>query len=54
MEYFNYRKCEDRAKCPDYYKNVLARACGGAAILGLLTLFTLKLTNRRQRRVRTL
>ncbi|XP_031617574.1 major facilitator superfamily domain-containing protein 12-like isoform X2 [Contarinia nasturtii] len=40
-------KCKDRATCPDYYKNVLARACGGAAILGVLTLFTLFFYRRR-------
>lgn len=36
--------------CPNYYKNVLSRACGGAAILGVLILSTLNF-NRRQRRL---
>lgn len=48
-----FRKCKDRLTCPDYYKNVLARACGGAAILGVFTLFTLYL-NRKRRSVRTI
>lgn len=43
-----HRKCSNRSACPEYYKNVLARACGGAAILGVLTLATL-LFNRRRR-----
>lgn len=47
------RKCKDRATCPDYYKNVLARACGGAAVLGVLTLTTL-LFNRRRHPVRSI
>lgn len=52
--HFSFRKCVDRATCPDYYKNVLARACGGAAILGVLILLTLYLNPRRRSAVRTI
>lgn len=42
--FFIFRKCKNRDECPEYYRNVLAYACGGAAILGALTLLTLKCT----------
>uniref|UniRef100_A0A1Q3FMD5 Putative na+/melibiose symporter n=2 Tax=Culex tarsalis TaxID=7177 RepID=A0A1Q3FMD5_CULTA len=47
-------KCKNRADCPDYYRSVLAYACGTAAGLGCLTLATLVCTRststRRSRR----
>ncbi|XP_062558824.1 major facilitator superfamily domain-containing protein 12-like [Armigeres subalbatus] len=46
-------KCTDRSDCPDYYRSVLAYACGTAAGLGCITLATLACTaprNRRQQR----
>lgn len=47
-------KCKNREDCPDYYRSVLAYACGTAAGLGCLTLATLVCTrsssNRRSRR----
>ncbi|XP_065083407.1 major facilitator superfamily domain-containing protein 12-like [Ochlerotatus camptorhynchus] len=43
-------KCTDRNDCPDYYRSVLAYACGTAAGLGCVTLATLACTTRRTRR----
>lgn len=43
-------KCTDRNDCPDYYRSVLAYACGTAAGLGCLTLATLVCTKPRSRR----
>ncbi|XP_055629518.1 major facilitator superfamily domain-containing protein 12-like [Toxorhynchites rutilus septentrionalis] len=46
-------KCQDRSDCPDYYRSVLAYACGTAASLGCVTLTTLvwtKFCTRPQRR----
>jgi hypothetical protein len=45
-------KCEDRMKCPEYYRSVLAYACGSAAIFGLVTLAVLNCTNVHSRRRR--
>ncbi|KAJ6644383.1 Major facilitator superfamily domain-containing protein 12 [Pseudolycoriella hygida] len=39
-------KCDTRSECPEYYKNVLAYACGTASILGLFILLTLQCTKR--------
>ncbi|XP_055533265.1 major facilitator superfamily domain-containing protein 12-like [Wyeomyia smithii] len=43
-------KCRDRNDCPDYYRSVLAYACGTAAGLGCVTLATLVCTSSRRRR----
>lgn len=43
-------KCDKRTDCPEYYKNVLAYACGTAACLGVFTLATLQCNRRRRRR----
>lgn len=43
-------KCTDRNDCPDYYRSVLAYACGTAAGLGCVTLATLACTTTRTRR----
>lgn len=40
-------KCDKRENCPEYYKNVLAYACGVAAIMGAFTLATLQCNRRR-------
>lgn len=45
-------KCRQRSECPEYYRNVLAYACGLAACLGLLTLLTLQCGRRRRPLVR--
>uniref|UniRef100_A0A8D8A2W1 Major facilitator superfamily domain-containing protein 12 n=2 Tax=Culex pipiens TaxID=7175 RepID=A0A8D8A2W1_CULPI len=45
-------KCKNRADCPDYYRSVLAYACGTAAGLGCLTLATLVCTRSTTRRSR--
>lgn len=45
-------KCQDRSDCPDYYRSVLAYACGTAAGFGCLTLATLVCTKSRTRRQR--
>lgn len=42
-------KCNDRIECPKYYQGVLAYGCGIAALLGLVTLFLLKVTKRCRR-----
>ncbi|CAD7094095.1 unnamed protein product [Hermetia illucens] len=47
-------KCKQRSDCPTYYQNVLACGCGLAAILGILTLWTLRCTARFTRRRRLL
>ncbi|KAJ8735604.1 hypothetical protein PYW07_007224 [Mythimna separata] len=31
-------KCENEAECPQYYRGVLTYACGGSAVLGMLSL----------------
>ncbi|XP_047024303.1 major facilitator superfamily domain-containing protein 12-like isoform X1 [Helicoverpa zea] len=33
----NY-KCEDETECPQYYRGVLTYACGGSAVLGMISL----------------
>ncbi|XP_058461482.1 major facilitator superfamily domain-containing protein 12-like [Malaya genurostris] len=43
-------KCKDRSDCPDYYRSVLAYACGTAAGLGCITLATLVCTDTRSSR----
>ncbi|XP_058827277.1 major facilitator superfamily domain-containing protein 12-like [Topomyia yanbarensis] len=43
-------KCKNRNDCPDYYRSVLAYACGTAAGLGCITLATLVCTSSRSRR----
>ncbi|XP_055600854.1 major facilitator superfamily domain-containing protein 12-like [Uranotaenia lowii] len=43
-------KCHDRADCPDYYRSVLAYACGTAAGLGCVTLASLACTRPRVQR----
>ncbi|XP_053683691.1 major facilitator superfamily domain-containing protein 12-like [Sabethes cyaneus] len=47
-------KCHDRNDCPDYYRSVLAYACGTAAGLGCVTLATLVCTSARRKRSRRL
>ncbi|XP_037039122.1 major facilitator superfamily domain-containing protein 12-like [Bradysia coprophila] len=47
-------KCDTRTQCPEYYKNVLAYACGTACILGLFILTTLQCNRRRPSRQRVL
>ncbi|XP_062702999.1 major facilitator superfamily domain-containing protein 12-like [Aedes albopictus] len=42
-------KCTNRSDCPDYYRSVLAYACGTAAGLGCVTLATLACTTPRNR-----
>lgn len=42
-------KCSRRSDCPEYYRNVLAYACGVASTLGILTLLTLRFNRRRPR-----
>ncbi|XP_030036252.1 major facilitator superfamily domain-containing protein 12 isoform X2 [Manduca sexta] len=39
----NY-KCEVESDCPQYYRGVLTYACGGSAVLGILSLSITKLT----------
>ncbi|KAK3924930.1 Major facilitator superfamily domain-containing protein 12 [Frankliniella fusca] len=39
-------KCEDVTLCPHYYQDVLAYACGGSALLGLIVLLTVFPYNR--------
>ncbi|XP_041975676.1 major facilitator superfamily domain-containing protein 12-like [Aricia agestis] len=41
----NY-KCEDALDCPQYYRGVLTYACGGSAILGILSLSITILTSK--------
>lgn len=42
--YFVSSKCEDVLECPQYYRGVLTYACGGSAVLGILSLSITKLT----------
>ncbi|XP_059621679.1 major facilitator superfamily domain-containing protein 12-like [Phlebotomus argentipes] len=37
-------KCDRQKDCPEYYKEVLSFACGGAACLGIVTLISLQIT----------
>ncbi|CAH2254801.1 jg15383 [Pararge aegeria aegeria] len=42
----NY-KCDDALDCPQYYRGVLTYACGGSAVLGILSLSITTLTSKR-------
>ncbi|KAG4066654.1 hypothetical protein HA402_007290 [Bradysia odoriphaga] len=43
-------KCDKRSECLEYYKDVLAYACGAATVLGLLTLATLQSSRKTTKR----
>ncbi|CAB3240055.1 unnamed protein product [Arctia plantaginis] len=44
----NY-KCENEADCPQYYRGVLTYACGGSAVLGMLSLSFAKYISKQQK-----
>ncbi|KAI8438588.1 hypothetical protein MSG28_011036 [Choristoneura fumiferana] len=43
----NY-KCRNAADCPEYYRGVLTYACGGSAVLGIVSLILTRITSRRK------
>lgn len=45
---FSYSKCEEATDCPQYYRGVLAYACGGSALLGIIALSYTIMTTRRK------